>query len=57
MIVETDMIKVHGAYDHMKCTMEDVGSHCVQGDSHRLFATYIAFSRLVPKWAEKLLSE
>lgn len=55
-IVWFDMIKVHDAYDHMKDTMEDVGLHCVQGDSHRLFSTYVAFSRLLPKWADILLA-
>lgn len=54
-IVWNDMIKVHGAYDHMKDTMEDVGPHCIQGDTHRLFSTYVAFSRILPVWAEKLL--
>lgn len=56
-IVWFDMIKVHGAYDHMKDTLEDVGPHCVQGDTHRLFATYVAFSRLLPKWVETLINE
>lgn len=54
-IVWNDMIKVHGAYDHMKDTMEDVGPHCIQGDTHRLFATYIAYSRILPAWAKELL--
>ena len=44
-IVWFDIIKVHGSFDHMRETMEDVGPHCTQGDSHRLFATYVAFMR------------
>lgn len=44
-LVWEDKIKPNGAYDHFLGTLEDMGTTCVQGDSHRLFATHVAFSR------------
>lgn len=45
VLVWEDKIKPNGAYDHFLATLKDMGTTCVQGDSHRLFATYVAFSR------------
>ena len=44
-LVWEDKIKPNGAYAHFLSTLKDMGTTCVQGDSHRLFATYVAFSR------------
>jgi hypothetical protein len=44
-LVWEDKIKPNGAYDHFLGTIKDMGNTCPQGDSHRLFATYVAFSR------------
>lgn len=44
-LVWEDKIKPNGAYDHFLGTLKDMGTTCVQGDSHRLFATYVGFSR------------
>ena len=44
-LVWEDKIKPNGAYDHLLGTLKDMGTTCPQGDSHRLFATYVAFSR------------
>jgi hypothetical protein len=55
VIVWFDFIKVHNAFDHMQLLLEDIASHCIQGDSHRLFATYVAYARVTPKWAETAL--
>jgi len=32
-------------YDHFLATLVDMGGTCVQGDTHRLFATYVALAR------------
>ena len=33
------------AYDHMAATLIDMGTTCVQGDTHRMFASYVALNR------------
>jgi hypothetical protein len=32
-------------YEHFRLTLIDIGGTCLQGDTHRLFATYVALSR------------
>jgi hypothetical protein len=32
-------------YEHFRLTLLDVGGTCLQGDTHRLFATYVALVR------------
>ena len=32
-------------YEHFRLTLVDIGGTCLQGDTHRLFATYVALSR------------
>jgi uncharacterized protein YdhG (YjbR/CyaY superfamily) len=44
-LVWEDKIKPNDAFDHFLGTLKDMGTTCPQGDSHRLFATYVAFSR------------
>ena len=44
-LVWEDKIKPNGAYDHFLGTLIDMGTTCLQGDSHRLFATYVAYNR------------
>jgi hypothetical protein len=43
-IVWFDIIKPTSEFDHFRDTLNDMGGTCVQGDSHRLFATYVAFT-------------
>jgi hypothetical protein len=33
-------------YNHFLMTLHDMGATCVQGDSHRLFSTYVALRRI-----------
>jgi hypothetical protein len=45
-LVWEDKIKPNEeAREHFLATLKDMGTTCVQGDTHRLFATYVAFSR------------
>lgn len=32
-------------YEHFRLTLIDIGGTCLQGDTHRLFATYVALVR------------
>ncbi len=45
VMVWRDIIKPNEAYKHFQDTMEDMGCHCIQGDTHRLFSTFVAFNR------------
>jgi hypothetical protein len=40
-----EKIKPNESYVHFRETLLDMGLTCPQGDSHRLFASYVAFSR------------
>ena len=44
-VVWNQVVKPTEAYDHFLGTLKDMGTTCVQGDTHRLFATYVAFTR------------
>lgn len=44
-LVWEEKIKPNEAYEHFLATLKDMGTTCPQGDSHRLFATFVAFSR------------
>ena len=44
-LVWEEKIKPNEAYDHFLATLKDMGTTCRQGHSHRLFATFVAFSR------------
>lgn len=47
-IVWTDQITLVDepeSYEHFRQTLEDIGGTCLQGDTHRLFSTYVALSR------------
>jgi hypothetical protein len=40
-----DYVVPNGCFDHFADTMRDMGSTCVQGDTHRLFSTLVAMFR------------
>lgn len=47
-IVWIDCVKPSGElYDHFACILQDMGTTCVQGDSHRLFSLYVASVRSI----------
>ena len=40
-----DLIVPNECYDHMQQTLHDMGTTCVQGDTHRLFWSYVSLER------------